>query len=302
MVLVPILNRSLVHVKGVMAREWEFQFTSQGGEALRALVLEPDAPRGTTGVMLVVHGHGNSRYQYRHMMRDFAQRYDLYCLSPEYRHSGFAANDTGKGIVEPYDASHLQVVDCLQAYVELLGKVPVGNFRRSYIWGGSQGGHIALLASAWLPNTFAVTVDCCGQVRPEPDRETMALRGWDEDDVEIRDASRFAHLISSTVYIVHGDADEVVPIEQSRLMEEALRKAGKNLVVRYYPGGDHFLRPVTTRAQATIDLADDDLRHRELPGPNDFERGTQEVLRTAHRVYAVRCATGAVTLVGPLAS
>lgn len=120
-----------------MAREWEFRFRSQGGEVIRALVVEPDAPSGTTGVMLVVHGRGNSRYQYRDMMRDFAQRYDLYCISPEYRHSGFAANDTGKGIVEPYDASHFQVVDCLQAYVELLGKVRVGNFRRSYIWGGS---------------------------------------------------------------------------------------------------------------------------------------------------------------------
>lgn len=283
-----------------MAREWEFRFRSQGGEVIRALVVEPDAPSGTTGVMLVVHGRGNSRYQYREMMSDFSERYGLYCISPEYRHSGFAANDTGKGIVEPYDASHFQVVDCLHSYVELLGKVRVGNFRRSYIWGGSQGGHIALLASAWLPNSFAVTVDCCGPVRPKPERETMALRGWDQDDIEIRDASRLAHLFNSKVYIVHGDADEIVPIEQSRLMEAALHKAGKNVVVRYYPGGDHFLQPVITRAQATIDLADDDLRERELPGPNDFERGTRQVLRTTHRLYAVHCATAAVTLIGPL--
>jgi acetyl esterase/lipase len=250
--------------------------------------------------MLVIHGHGNSRYQYREMMADLVERYDVYCVSPEYRHSGFAANETGKGTIEPYDASHLQVVDCLQAYIELLGKVQVGNPRRSYIWGGSQGGHIALLASAWVPNTFAVTVDCCGSVQPRPSTEKMAERDWDSDDVEIRDASRFAPLITSKVYIVHGDADETVPIDQSRLMEEALRKAGKEVVARYYPGGDHFLRPVTTRLQATIDLADDDLRRCQLSGPNDFERGTRQQLRTTSRLYAVHCGSGAVALEGPL--
>ncbi len=283
-----------------MAREWEFQFKSQGDEVIDALAVEPEVPRGTTGVMLVIHGHGNSRYQYRDMMHDLAERYDVYCVSPEYRHSGFAANETGKGIIEPYDHSHLQGVDSLQAYIELLGRVQVGNPRRSYVWGGSQGGHIALLASAWVPNTFAVTVDCCGLVRSRPSTEKMAKRGWDTDDVEIRDASRFAPLIKSKVYIVHGDADETVPIEQSQLMEEALRKAGKEVATRYYPGGDHFLRPVTTRLQATIDLADDDLRRSELSGPNDFERGTHQELRTTNRLYVVHCATSAITMKGPL--
>ena len=283
-----------------MAREWEFQFCSQGEVPIQALVVEPDAPRGSTGVMLVVHGRGNNRYQYRRMMHEFAERYDLYCLSPEYRHSGFAASETGKGTVEPYDASHLQVVDCLQAYVELLERVRLGESRRSYLWGGSQGGHIALLASAWLAHTFAVTVDCCGLVRPEPPAEKMAQRGWDRDDIEVRDATRFAHLIRSRVYIVHGDADEVVPIEHSQLMERALRAAGKVVTARYYPGGDHFLRPVATRAQATIDLADEDLRHRLLEGANDFERGTVQQLATTHRLYEVRCGLSAVTLSGPL--
>jgi len=283
-----------------MARQWEFQFKSQGDEVIDALVVEPEVPRGTTGVMLVIHGHGNSRYQYRDMMHDLAERYDVYCVSPEYRHSGFAANETGKGITEPYDASHLQVVDCLQAYIKLLGKRQVGNPRRSYVWGGSQGGHIALLVSAWAPNTFAVTVDCCGLVRPRPNEEKMRARGWESDDVEIRDASRFAPLIKSKVYIVHGDADQIVPMEHSQLMEEALREAGKQVTARYYPGGDHFLRPVTTRLQATIDLTGDDLRRSELTGPNDFERGTRQELRTTSRLYTVQCATSAITLKGPL--
>jgi len=285
-----------------MAREWEFRFTSQGRTQTAALVVEPEAPQGSTGVMLVLHGWGNSRYQYREMMHGFAERYNLYCVSPEYRQSGFAANDSGKGVLQPYDLSHLQVVDCLQAYIEFLGKVKVGDFRRSYIWGGSQGGHIALLASAWLPNTFAVTVDCCGLVRPEPGQWEKA--GWqgDQDDTEIRDATRFAHLIESLVFIVHGEADELVPVEHSREMEAALRQAGKRVVARYYPGGDHFLQPITTRAQATIDLADDELRRGELAGANDFQRGTRVLLRTRHRVYAVRCAPAALTLEGPLAT
>jgi len=291
----------MAKVMSAMAREWEFRFPSQGGESIDALVVQPEQPGKNTGVMLVLHGWGNSRYQYREMMNDFADRYDVFCLSPEYRHSGLAADPSGKGIIQPYDMSHLQVIDCLGALAQLLATGKVGNHRRSHIWGGSQGGHIALLASAWAPNTFAVTVDCCGVVRPREERFEKAGRPWDEDEAQVRDASRFAHLIRSRVVIVHGDADDIVPIEQSLLMESALREAGGDVLTRYYPGGDHFLQPVITRAQATIDLADDDLRRREIPGANDFERGTTTWLSTAHRRYEVRCQAQGVTLHGPVA-
>jgi len=40
-------------------------------------------------------------------------------------------------------------------------------------------------------------------------------------------------------YVVHGDADPTVPVTQSRIMVEAGKKAGANIVYVEVPGGNH---------------------------------------------------------------
>ena len=250
---------------------------SQGGKEIPVLTIRPESITGNTGLMLVLHGLGNNRSQYRELMLDFSERYNVVCMAPEYRDSGWDASEEGKGIRQPYDFSHLQVMDALAAFRAVSSEYPEGNVRRAFVWGGSQGGHIAMLATAFAPHTFAVTVDACGIVYPDPAKERWQLAGLSKEDRaewEIRDARHFVDRIRNKVFLFHGDADEAVDIRQSYELKDALEQAGKEVEAHYTEGGDHFLKPVTTRTEQTIRYASQDLNARSIVGENDFERGS----------------------------
>jgi dipeptidyl aminopeptidase/acylaminoacyl peptidase len=51
------------------------------------------------------------------------------------------------------------------------------------------------------------------------------------------------------ILMVHGKDDTVVPLEQSRLMAEALQKAGKPVELIVQKGGDHWLSRGDTRLE-----------------------------------------------------
>lgn len=49
--------------------------------------------------------------------------------------------------------------------------------------------------------------------------------------------------------LIHGKDDSVVPLEQSRVMAEALQKAGKPVELVVQTGEDHWLSRGETRLQ-----------------------------------------------------
>lgn len=55
--------------------------------------------------------------------------------------------------------------------------------------------------------------------------------------------------VDSPLLLIHGRDDTVVPIEQSRVMAEALRRAGKPVQFVELPGEDHWLSRSATRRQ-----------------------------------------------------
>ncbi|KYH41426.1 MAG: hypothetical protein AYL32_005360 [Candidatus Bathyarchaeota archaeon B26-2] len=275
-----------------MEREYEVSVVSQGGKRIDVLVVNPEKINENTGFMLVLHGWGGNRYQYREMILDFSNRYNVVCISPEYRDSGFDASPTGSGIRQPYDFSHLQVVDALTAFQSVRSRYKCAEWRRSFIWGGSQGGHIALLATEFAPNTFALTVDACGIVYPTDGFWEKA--GWRGEgaEFEIRDARRFVDKIRNKVIIFHGGRDKVVDIEQSYTLEAVLRESGKEVEAHYYPEGDHFLTPTTTRMEATIKHATEDLLTRRVEGEDDFSRKDSTILPCTEHTYIMDFSSG----------
>ncbi len=46
--------------------------------------------------------------------------------------------------------------------------------------------------------------------------------------------------LGAPLYLVHGDADDIVPISQSRDFAEAAREAGDQVKLTVYPGIGHF--------------------------------------------------------------
>ena len=254
---------------------------------ITVLAIAPESPGPDTGLMHFAHGWGGNRFQYRAMMQDFAERYDLVCIATEYRQSGFDFDaDRGVGAYRPYDASHYQVVDCLVAVREALARFPA-NPARLFAFGGSQGGHVALLMAEFCPRTFGVVVAGSALTYIDPDRMAWTGRMMSPDELAIRDTVRMAPRIDCPVVLMHGTADQTVPDRHTRVLEAALRRAGKEVVARYIEGGRHMLEPVTTRHAVTLEMADGYLRSVRTDGGTVFSRRER---------VAIPCATQSFVL------
>ncbi|MCZ7648532.1 MAG: DUF2920 family protein [Planctomycetota bacterium] len=250
------------------------------------LIAEPPAVTSETGFLLVLHGHGNARTQYKETMVRWAARYNLVCASPEYRGSGYDANpQTGKGTVEPYDFCHLQLLDALNAYRAARLKYPRADGRRAMVWGGSQGGMLAMLCAEFAPGTFALCVSASGAAYVRPERMPTLGPPTGEAGFAIRDTRRWVERVVCPVVLMHGTADETVPDAHTRELARALLEHGKDVAVRFVHGGDHFLRPHTTRPDVTEELADEPLRHARRQTADDFELGSS---------YDFKCPGGVV--------
>ena len=258
----------------------------------------PDELTPETGFMLVVHGHGNNRFQYRSMMLEFCNRYNVICVSPEYRDSGRDSAAGERGCREPYDGSHLQVVDTMNCLRKVQLEFPRCDRARTFAWGGSQGAQIVMLATEFAPKTFALTVECCGIASRMPDFDEK--RSWAHDgDVhtaEIRTPVRWVDRIGNKVYVFHGTADDVVDVKHGYELEKALGAAGVEHEAHYTEGGRHFLDPVTGRDKETVKHCTDDIMSRRLSGPDDFELESEYRFECTGAVYAASFGGGGFAL------
>lgn len=105
---------------------------------------------------------------------------------------------------QPKDSIKSNLLDQVhQMIFEVSEKNPVDK-QRIYITGYSMGGYGTWSMIAQYPDLFAAASPICG--------------GGDPDTV-----SKFMHL---PLWVVHGDADQTVPITESQKMIDALRKLG----------------------------------------------------------------------------
>ncbi|TQN31498.1 acetyl esterase/lipase [Haloactinospora alba] len=112
--------------------------------------------------------------------------------------------------------------------------------------GHSAGGHLGLLAAPGSPLTGVVAL------APVTDLVTSARDGLGEDAVAdflgpaagetvAEEASPLYRLpLGVTQLVLHGTADQRVPVEQSRSYVEAAHRAGDPVTYREASGADHF--------------------------------------------------------------
>ncbi len=103
---------------------------------------------------------------------------------------------------------------------------------RIYLTGVSMGGYGSFAIAASDSERFAAVVPVCGGGQPE----TMAPR-----------------LRSVPLWVFHGAADDVVPVDRSREMVAAIRAAGGDVRYTEYPGVGHASWDVAYREQALSD-------------------------------------------------
>jgi pimeloyl-ACP methyl ester carboxylesterase len=273
-------------------RQYEIGFATFNAKdcskALTALVIEPDNFGPNTGALLCSHGWGNNRFWDAEKMKWAADRHDLLCVSVEFRQSGFDASPLGYGWDCPYDFGYFQLFDVLNGLREVLSLRPGINRKRLFHYGGSQGGHLALMSAIVAPRTFAAVYASCPGVCLEPTFEEWAGREFMPHERSMRNAIEHADRIECPVFLDHGTADaEVSHLRHTQPMEARLRELGKPVTAVYYEGGDHQLRPVSSRLAAFQAMAPRFLQDRVRPGPTDWDAGLKVELPCAGRMLAV---------------
>jgi dipeptidyl aminopeptidase/acylaminoacyl peptidase len=139
---------------------------------------------------------------------------------------------------------------------------------RVCIVGASYGGYAAMAGLALDGEVYRCGVSVGGvsdlrrmvnwEARNERYRDSQTVRYWNRfmgaaqlNDRALDDLSpaRLAASVDSPLLLIHGRDDTVVPIEQSRAMAEALRRADKPVELVELPGEDHWLSRSATRRQ-----------------------------------------------------
>ena len=228
--------------EGVKA-ERDIEYARVGEMSLMLDIYRPESSDQTLPLVVWVHGGGWSGGDKANNPALPLSGRGYVVASINYRLSGVA----------PFPA---QIEDCRAAIRWLRANAAKYGFdpRRIGVWGGSAGGHlVALLGTAgdvtkWdavggYTDQSARVQAVCDYYGPtdllaartpggrrDADSPVGRLLGGpvDERENEAREASPVRHVTPDDppFLIVHGEQDETVSIEQSELLEAALKKAG----------------------------------------------------------------------------
>lgn len=137
---------------------------------------------------------------------------------------------------------------------------------RVCIVGASYGGYAAMAGLTLDKGVYRCGVAVAGvsdlrrmvawEARQEGSRDNQTVRYWNRfmgvarfNDRALDELSpaRLAATVDTPLLLIHGKDDTVVAIEQSRIMAEAMRRAGKPVELIELPGEDHWLSRADTR-------------------------------------------------------
>ena len=222
------------------ARKRTFRSTFDGSVQYYALVPadpEPgktDAPTKTPrrpGLVLTLHG---AAVEAIGQAEAYAGKPGLHIVAPTNRRPyGFDWEDWGR----------LDAIEVLERAQQELQTDP----RRTFLTGHSMGGHGAWHLGVTFPDRFAVVAPSAGWIsmwsyagarRSEKANplEELALRAANPSDT----LALVRNLGSRGVYILHGDADDNVPVSEARRMREILGTFHPDFVYHEQPGAGHW--------------------------------------------------------------
>jgi len=153
----------------------------------------------------------------------------------------------------------LEMQDDLEDAVSYLVKEKITDPQRVCIVGASYGGYAALMGATKTPDLFRCAISFAGisdivTLRKKAryySNKSVILKQLGDDKEQLRQTSprRLAQHIKIPILMIHGNDDTVVPVEQSRLMVEALNKYQKRYEYVELEGGSHYLDYMPHRQQ-----------------------------------------------------
>jgi dienelactone hydrolase len=242
-------------------------YTAADGLSIPAyLTLPLGRPARALPLVVLVHGGPQSRDEpgFDWISQAFASR-GYAVLQPEFRgSSGFGLEFLKAGYGEWGKKMQTDVSDGVRTLV----KQGVVDPTRVCIAGWSYGGYAALAGAVFDPGAYRCALDMAGpsDLRLMLDiaqddwgaSDNSEVRYWDRfmgvkkpNDRNLDDISpaRHADKAAIPILIVHGVDDTVVRYEQSRVMAEALKRAGKPYEFVTLKGEDHWGSRSETRLQ-----------------------------------------------------
>ena len=193
-------------------------------------------------------------------------------LQPQFRgSSGFGTpfRDAGHG-----EWGRKMQSDLSDGVRDLVAKGTV-DAKRVCIVGASYGGYAAMAGVTVDQGVYRCASAVAGvsdlrrmlvwETRDSGGSQNGTLRYWQrfmgaknasDDSIDPWSPARLAAKVSVPLQLIHGKDDTVVPIEQSRLMRDALKAAGKEAEWLELAGEDHWLsRPATRIAMLEAQIA-----------------------------------------------
>jgi len=265
-------------------------YVARDGQKLRGYLTSPARPRSSPPPLIVMpHGGPQLRdyYGYDSMAQFYTTRgYQVF--QPNFRGSkGFGDKFEHAGYKK---WGTIMIDDITDGTLHLIetGKV---DKNRICIVGASYGGYAAYMSAIKQPNLYQCAVSMSGvsdlmntikfdlKKFKDADETTDYLKesiGHPKKDKDLLFAqSPISHVstIQIPMLIIHGDKDNVVPVEQSRAMHAALLAAGKSSKYFEYKNTDHSLFGVDPDDEDAID--DNFMRKKSL---QDVERFLAEHL------------------------
>ncbi|WP_435009294.1 alpha/beta hydrolase fold domain-containing protein [Tundrisphaera lichenicola] len=248
--------------------ELDVEYGRANGRPLRLDIYRPAASIGPRPGVLLVHGGGwvqGDKSSERDMGEGLA-RAGYVAIAVGYRLAGDDANRHPAQVADVRRAARW-----VRANASRLGIDP----NRIGAFGISAGGHlVAMLGTTEIiddgdpelkgySSRVNCVVDCCGptdftdESSPPLGPESIWMadkflgRPWAQFTEANRDASPVLHADakSAPTLIIHGTADTIVPIDQSRRFRDALRKAGVEVQFLELEGEDHIILGPEARAR-----------------------------------------------------
>lgn len=248
------------------------EYRAADGLRIPAVLTWPPGIEPRENLPLVVMPHGGpaayDRVRFDWMAQFVASR-GYVVLQPNFRGSagfGWPFRMAGRG--EWGRKMQTDLADGVDALVRMGAVDP----ERVCIVGASYGGYAALAGGAFDTDRYRCIAAIAGvsdlKRMLDYSRRLYGARHWivdywqDElgEPASERDALRaispafHAERFAAPVLLIHGRDDTIVPLDQSRVMEKALKKAGKDVSLVRLRGGDHWLSDSETRTQALQEL------------------------------------------------
>ncbi len=196
-----------------------------------AVTPPPAEPEVIPALILTLHGAG---VEARGQANAYGQKEWAYIVAPTNRRPfGFDWEDWGRW----------DTIEVLERAQELFWTDP----RRTYLTGHSMGGHGVWQVGAQFPGRFAAIAPSAGWC------DFWSYAGGGTFDVEdplgpmmtrAANASRTGLLIDNYrgvgVYVLHGEADDNVPVREARAMRTKLAEFHSNFAYYERPGAGHW--------------------------------------------------------------